>query len=225
MSIATLILGESGSGKTCSLRNLDPSKCLLIQPVAKPLPFRSGEWAKHIYVQSDSARIVNAMHKTKAEIVILDDFQYILANQFMARRNERGFDKFTDIGGAGFDIALAASQLAPEKRVYILGHTETDEAGNTRIKTLGRILSEKIVLEGMFTIVLRTIVDSGNGKYLFSTQNSGHDTVKSPMGMFESREIENDLASVDETIVSYYGLKPEDEPDGTLLTETETESE
>lgn len=213
MSIATLILGESGSGKTCSLRNLDPSKCLLIQPVAKPLPFRSGEWQKHIYVQSDSAKIVSAMRKTKAEIIILDDYQYILASQFMSRRNERGFDKFTDIGGSGYDIALAASQLEPQKRVYILGHTETDEAGNIRIKTLGRILSEKIVLEGMFTIVLRTNVDAGNGKYTFLTQNSGHDTVKSPMGMFESREIDNDLAQVDETIVSYYGLnEPETDP-------------
>ena len=221
MSYATLILGESGTGKTCSLRNLDPKKTLLIQPVRKPLPFRSKDWKEivskgdghNIFVCSDPAKIVKAMHSAPHEIVVIDDYQYILASMFMARRLEKGYDKFNDIGGAGFDIAKAASELGPDKRVYVLAHTTTDDLGNTRIKTLGKMLDDKIVVEGMFTTVLRTHVQDGH--YTFMTQNSGHDTVKSPMGLFSDSEIENDLNSVDALICEYYGIG-QDTPDGTL---------
>ena len=225
MSYATLVLGESGTGKTCSLRNLDPNDVLLIQPVRKPLPFRSKGWREFqantigdiknakgsILVCSDAKKICVAMRHTNKPIVVVDDWQYILASQFMARRNERGFDKFTDIGGAGFDIAQCASELAHNQRVYILAHTQTDEMGQIRIKTLGKLLDDKVVVEGMFTTVLRTHVDPGANKYVFTTQNNGHDTVKSPMGLFEANEIENDLAKVDATICDYYGIG-EDEP-------------
>ncbi len=210
MSTAILVLGESGSGKTASLRNFEPSKTLLIQPARKPLPFRSAQWREgkggNIFVCSDAKRIVEVMHKAPHEVIVVDDWQYLLAMQFMARRNEKGFDKFTDIGGAGFDVLKAASELAPNKRVYIIAHTQVDDFGNTRIKTLGRLLDDKIVPEGMFTIVLRTHVDAGSNRYCFTTRNSGHDTVKTPMGMFESSEIENDLALVDKVVVDYYGL-------------------
>lgn len=220
MSYGTLILGESGTGKTASLRNLNPEQVLLIQPVRKPLPFRSKGWREFeahtlgdiknatgsILVCNDAKKICTAMRHTSKEIVIVDDWQYILASQFMARRNEKSYDKFTDIGGAGWDIAQTASELAPHKRVYILAHTTTDDMGNTRIKTLGKLLDDKVVVEGMFTTVLRTHVDAGAGRYSFSTQNNGHDTVKSPMGMFESQTVENDLAEVDAVICDYYGI-------------------
>lgn len=213
MSYATLILGESGTGKTCSLRNLNPAECLLIQPTRKPLPFRSAGWREvikkgdggNIYVSDNSQKIMAAMLYTTAKIIVVDDFQYILANQFMSRRKEKSYDKFTDIGGAGFDIAKLSSELDFDKRVYILAHTQTDEFGKVRIKTLGKLLDDKIVLEGMFTTVLRTQVI--NGQYFFSTQNNGADTVKSPMGMFDSPDIENDLAAVDAAICDYYSIK------------------
>ena len=128
---------------------------------------------------------------------------------YMASRNVKGFDKFTEIGGAGFDIAKAASELGENKRVYVLAHTTSDEFGNTRIKTLGKLLDDKIVVEGMFTTVLRTHVE--NGRYLFSTQNSGSDTVKSPMGMFSEQYIENDLAAIDRVICDYYCITNEKE--------------
>lgn len=222
MSYACLVLGESGSGKTCSLRNFDPAKCLLIQPLRKPLPFRNNGWKEktpenptgNVYVTSNPSYILTAMRRTHADIVIVDDWQYILANQFMARRNEKSFDKFTDIGGVGFDVAKTASELAENKRVYVLAHTQTDEFGRVRIKTLGKLLDDKIVVEGMFTTVLRTHVENGN--YLFSTQNSGSDTVKSPMGMFNEQLIDNDLAAVDRTICEFYGL--ESSPSHTSLT-------
>jgi len=211
MSYATLILGESGTGKTCSLRNIDPSKTLLIQPVYKPLPFRSVNWKGHIYVSDNPGRIVDAMKRTKAEIIIVDDWQYVLSNMFMLKRNERGFDKFTEIAGAGFDICQTASQLGTSKRVYILAHTQTGEDGTTRIKTIGKLLDEKIVPEGMFTTVLRTLVNQDG--YFFRTQNSGADTVKSPLGLFEDPLIENDLALVDKAICDYYGIGQESDPD------------
>lgn len=212
MSIATLILGASGTGKTASLRNLDPTQCLLIQPVRKPLPFPAKGWAEirakgdgnNIYVTDDAAHIVSAMSKTNREIVIVDDWQYVLSFMFMRMRNLKGYDKFTDIGGAGFDIAKAASELGPNKRVYILAHSQTDDFGFTRIKTLGRMLDEKICVEGLFTTVLRTKVDQA--KYCLLTHNSGADTVKSPMGLFESDEIENDLALVDTKICQFYEI-------------------
>lgn len=208
MSFACLILGESGSGKTCSLRNIDPSKALLIQPIRKPLPFPSAGWTetgneRNVIVMSDPVAIIKVMNRTRKDIVIVDDWQYILASMFMAARDERGYDKFTRIGGAGFDLARAASELPAQKRVYVLAHTTTDEFG-THIKTLGKMLDDKIVVEGMFTTVLRTHVE--NGKYMFATQNSGSDTVKSPMGMFPETLIENDLAAVDRRICEYYGI-------------------
>lgn len=212
MSYACLILGESGTGKTCSLRNLDPKNTLLIQPVRKPLPFRSTGWKEikqkgdgnNILVCSNPQAIINCMHASPFDVIVVDDWQYILASMYMAARNVKGFDKFTEIGGAGFDIAKAASELGENKRVYVLAHTTSDEFGNTRIKTLGKLLDDKIVVEGMFTTVLRTHVE--NGRYLFSTQNSGSDTVKSPMGMFSEQYIENDLAAIDCVICDYYGI-------------------
>lgn len=217
MSYATLVLGESGTGKTCSLRNLDPKNTLLIQPVRKPLPFRSAGWKEikakgdgnNILVCSNPQAIINCMHASPFDVIVVDDWQYILASMYMAARNVKGFDKFTEIGGAGFDIAKAASELGENKRVYVLAHTTSDEFGNTRIKTLGKLLDDKIVVEGMFTTVLRTHVE--NGRYLFSTQNSGTDTVKSPMGMFSEQYIENDLAAIDRVICDYYGITNEKE--------------
>lgn len=217
MSYATLVLGESGTGKTCSLRNLDPKNTLLIQPVRKSLPFRSAGWKEikakgdgnNILVCSNPQAIINCMHASPFDVIVVDDWQYILASMYMAARNVKGFDKFTEIGGAGFDIAKAASELGENKRVYVLAHTTSDEFGNTRIKTLGKLLDDKIVVEGMFTTVLRTHVE--NGRYLFSTQNSGSDTVKSPMGMFSEQYIENDLAAIDRVICDYYGITNEKE--------------
>ena len=212
MSIATMILGESGTGKSASLRNLDPEQTLLIQSVRKPLPFRSKGWLPYnkatgkgsILTTDNPTHIEGAMRKIERPVVVLDDFQYVLANEFMRRSDEKGFDKFTEIGRHAWDLLNAASGLSDIRRVYILAHTDSDESGKTRMKTIGKLLNEKITPEGMVTIVLRTAVR--DGAYLFSTQNSGADTTKSPMGMFGEQFIENDLAAVDAAICDYYGL-------------------
>ena len=215
MSTASLILGESGTGKSSSLRNLDPANTLLIQPVKKPLPFRSLDWkylpaqTGNIYVSDSSDRIVSAMQKTRKEVIVIDDFQYVLSNEFMRRVTDvevgnAAFAKYNEIARHAWDVLMAASSLADNKRVYILSHTSTDDFGRTKIKTIGKLLDEKIVIEGLVTIVLKTTVM--NGQYLFSTRNSGSDTVKTPIGLFEDELIDNDLAVIDAKIFEYYGL-------------------
>jgi len=216
MAITTMILGESGTGKTTSLRNLDPAHTLLIQSVRKPLPFRSKDWKPatkdggSVFVTDISATIVNAMLRTKKEIIVIDDFQYLLANEFMRRVTDvetgnAAFAKYNEIARHAWDVLMSASSLPDHKRVYILSHTSTDDFGKTKIKTIGKLLDEKIVMEGLVTIVLKTVVQNGN--YLFSTRNSGADTVKSPIGLFDDELVENDLATVDASIFNYYGLQ------------------
>lgn len=213
MSIAVLVLGESGTGKSTSLRNMDPQQTLLIQAIRKPLPFRASGWKPYnkaaktgnIIVTDSATTIEKAMRALPHPVVVIDDWQYILANEFMRRSDEKGYEKFTEIGRHAWDILSAAADLAPDRRVYILAHTANDEFGNTKVKTIGRMLDEKITVEGMFSIVFRTHVTDGS--FYFSTKNSGRDTVKSPLGMFDEHFIDNDLAAVDAAICGYYGIE------------------
>jgi hypothetical protein len=213
MSISTVVLGESGTGKSASMRNLDPANTLLIQVVKKPLPFRSKGWSYfnaetnktgNIFVSDDWSMIAMIMRKTKRKVIVVDDFQYVLANEFMRRSEERGFDKFTEIAKHAWELFNAANSLPDDVRVYLLSHTATDDQGHTKIKTIGKLLDEKITPEGLFTIVLRTVVTDKD--YLFSTRNNGHDTVKTPIGLFDSERIPNDLAEVDAAISNFYEL-------------------
>lgn len=219
MSTATMILGQSGTGKSTSLRNLNPTDVLLIQAVKKPLPFRSANWRKcnradpegSILVTDNASVICGAMKRTPKPIIVIDDFQYILANEFMRRVLDKesgnaAFAKYNEIAHNAWQILMTAGQLADTTRVYILAHTQEDEQGNVKAKTIGKLLDEKITIEGLLTIVMRTRVI--NGQYLFSTQNSGSDTVKTPLGMFADEHIPNDLAAVDAAICDYYGIAP-----------------
>lgn len=205
MAEKVLIMGESGTGKSTSLRNLDPDKVAIINPVGKPLPFRGGKAFDKLNGETDADKICDYMKKKAREgkkIIVVDDFQYILAVPFMSRIKETGWDKFNDFGSNYFNIIEVCKELPDDVIVYYLTHTDTLDNGITTVKLIGKVLREKITIEGLFTIVLRTGVSEG--KYYFYTQNSGKDTVKSPMGMFDSFSVENDLAYVDAKIRNYY---------------------
>lgn len=210
MSIAALILGESGTGKSTSLRNMNPAETLLIQTISKPLPFRNKEWKPlsrdggNIIVSADHLQIIGAMEKTTRPVIVVDDFQYLMATQFMARVHEKGYDKFNDIAKFYYEVLKKAAELPPHKRVYLMSHTDTDERGLIQAKTIGKLVREKLTVEGFVSIVLRTHVI--NGRYVFSTRNSGNDTTKTPMDMFAEEHIDNDLNAVDKCVVEFYNL-------------------
>lgn len=215
MGTATLILGDSGTGKSTSLRNLNPEEVILVKAVGKPLPFKSRDWApwdaaqkKGTVVNTDKWEFIVGVIKKAREygkrIVVIDDFQYVMSNEFMRRSDEKSFDKFTEIGRHAWEVIKAAQDAPDDLRVYFLAHTEETAMGRVKMKTIGKMLDEKITVEGMFTIVLRTL--TRDDQFFFTTKNNGADTVKSPMGMFDANEIDNDLAFVDATICDYWGL-------------------
>jgi hypothetical protein len=203
MATVTLILGKSGSGKSTSLRNMVSTDTALIQVIKKPLPFKGAtNWQP--YVTDDHASIIGASKKTKRKVIVIDDYQYVLANEFMRRSQEKGFEKFNDIGRHTWDVFDALLKLPDDVRVYILSHTEESEAGQIKMKTIGKMLDDKITLEGMVTICLRAVVQ--DGRHFFATRNNGSDTTKAPMGMFDDDLIDNDLAAVDAAICDYYQI-------------------
>lgn len=206
MSMATkvLILGSSGSGKSASLRNFDPEEVLVINSAGKPLPFRNHFETVTPAFNKMTSDVIKAMDNTKKKVIIIDDAQYIMSFQYMRRIKENGWDKWNDIQGDFFNIIQHCDELPADTIVYILSHIQRDEEGFEKIKTMGKMLDEKITLEGLFTVVLKTSV--ADGQYCFITQNSGKDTVKSPIGMFDSYAIDNDLKYVDTKIRNYYEI-------------------
>ncbi|WP_270433502.1 AAA family ATPase [Anaerostipes hominis (ex Lee et al. 2021)] len=201
MGLPVLILGESGTGKSASMRNFKKGELALVNVAGKPLPFKG----KFDSIQSEDYReIKKFMQSTKAKTIVVDDAQYIMAFGYMRRIKENGWDKFNEIQSDFFNLIDLTKELPDDVLVYFLSHLETKDDGRQKIKTIGKMLDEKITVEGMFTTVLKTYVS--DGKYFFTTQNSGMDTVKSPMGMFPASVIDNDLKYVDEKIRNYYEI-------------------
>ena len=207
MGIPVMILGESGTGKSASLRNFQPGEVAIINVAGKPLPFRT---RLKTYISDDYNQVTAAIRGCVgkgAKSIVIDDSQYLMADEFMRRAKENGFQKFTDIGKNYFDLISLVKTLPDDRIVYFLSHLTTDDQGRERCKTIGKLLDEKITVEGLFTIVLKTQVKDGH--YYFSTQNNGMDTVKSPIGMFEDSLTENDLKTIDLTIREYYNTEEE----------------
>lgn len=199
------ILGRSGTGKSYSIRNFPKDKVAVINVQGKVLPFK-GSGSIEQTPTDNSANIMKALdiyaHDYKS--IVIDDYQYVMSNEFMRRSSEKGYDKFTEIARHAWDIANKVRELPDDVIVYIMCHTDRDDEGNEKIKTIGKLLDEKICLEGLSTIVLKTNVS--DGQYTFLTQNNGKDTVKSPFGMFPTYAIDNDLWYVDQKIRNYYEL-------------------
>lgn len=203
MGIPILILGHSGSGKSTSLRNFRSTEITHINVMGKPLPFK-GRFINT--VNSDKYDVITAALKSmETKIAVIDDAQYLMANEFMRRAMERGYDKFTEIANNFWTLVNdVITELPFDVTVYFLMHIDRDDSGNEKVKTIGKLLDEKITVEGMFTVVLKSIVK--DGVYSFTTQSNGHDTVKSPLGMFPTYQIDNDLKAVDDIIRKFWEL-------------------
>lgn len=208
MGIPVLILGESGSGKSSSLRNFEPDDVSIFNVAAKPLPFR-----KRLPMKSTAnyEEIKACIHQSQKKAFVIDDSQYLMCFQSFARAKETGFGKFTDFALNFYDLVqFVIKGTPPDVLVYFLHHTETDgNTGKVKAKTMGKMLDSQLTLEGLFAIVLLCVTDGT--KHSFVTQSDGFTTAKSPMEMFPD-VIDNDLKMVDQTIREYYGfIKNENE--------------
>lgn len=205
MGIPVLVLGESGSGKSTSLRNFEADEIGVLNVAGKPLPFRK---LLPVIQTANYETIKRVLARQKFKSYVIDDSQYLLAFEFFDRAMEKGYDKFTQMAVNFRDlIRFVAEDTPADCIVYFLHHTEETQSGALKAKTIGKMLDEKLTVEGLFSVVLLARV--GKDKYSFQTQSQGISTAKSPMGMFEA-EIDNDLKFVDTTIREYWGLKKED---------------
>lgn len=202
MGIPVLILGESGSGKSASLRNFDPEDVSIFNVAAKPMPFRKKLPMK---ATSDYSAIMSCIAKSNKKAFVIDDSQYLMCFESFRKAKDTGFGKFTDIALNFYNLVqFVITQTAPDVIVYFLQHTETDSnTGKVKAKTMGKMLDNQLTLEGLFSIVLMCITDGK--KHNFVTQSDGYTTCKSPMEMFPE-VIDNDLKAVDQTIREYYEL-------------------
>lgn len=203
MGIPVLILGESGSGKSASLRNFSPDEVVIYNVAGKPLPFRNG--TKMMRADNPTyAQIFGSLAKNKVRRYIIDDSQYLLCFELFDRSGENGYTKFTEMAKHFYDlIQTVIRKLPSDTIVYFLHHTE--QVGDKyKAKTIGKMLDEKLTVEGLFSIVL--MAKNIDGKHFFLTQSDGSDTVKTPMEMFPEAEIDNDLKLVDKTIREYYRI-------------------
>lgn len=201
MAVLVMIYGQSGTGKSTSLRNFTNDEVAVINVSRKPLPFKS----KLTTYDTDSyAKISSALGKIERKSIVIDDATYLMVNEFMRTAKLTGYQKYTDMAFNFNSLVAQASQLANDKIVYFLGHSDLKDDGTEHFKTVGKMLDNYVTVEGKFTIVLKTVVQ--DGKYYFATHNSGQDTVKSPLGMFENNYVDNDLKEVDAIIREYYGI-------------------
>ena len=207
MAFPVLIIGESGTGKSTSIRNMDKETTFIFQVIKKPLPFKNGKEFK-TYVTDSYDKIKAGINKiinseeNKVTDVIIDDTQYLMANEFMRRAKETGFAKFTEIGEHFWDLITFINNIEKPINFYLLSHSEDIENGKTKMKTIGKLLDDKITIEGLFTVVIRT--EKNDSNYVFRVKNSGFDTVKTPMGMFEEEMIENDLVLIKNAMEAYF---------------------
>lgn len=203
MGIPVLILGESGSGKSASLRNFEPEDVSVFNVAAKPMPFRK---KLPTMATSDYNAIQASILKSQKKAFVIDDSQYLMCFESFTKAKDTGYGKFTDMALHFYNLVqFVIRQTPPDVVVYFLHHTEADtNTGKVKAKTLGKMLDSQLTLEGLFAIVLMCTTDGKN--HSFVTQSDGFTTAKSPMEMFSSVSIDNDLKMVDQTIREYYEL-------------------
>ena len=207
MGLPILIMGKSGSGKSASLRNFKSNEIGIINVLGKALPFKND--FKYI-ISDDYAKIKQALLSAKVDTLIIDDAGYLMTNAFMVgqstKKGNAVFEFYSQLATNFWELIEYIQHTLPENKiVYLTMHEDTDELGEVKPKTIGRMLDEKVNIPGMFTIVLRAMRD--NGKYVFRTQSNGFDVSKSPIGMFDGEIIDNDLKMVNDTIKKYYKME------------------
>lgn len=212
MAIPVLIIGKSGSGKSASMRNCVGKSFSLINVLKKPLPFRG---AIPTIQTDDYNYIMRAMQSSQAKSIVIDDAGYLITNHFMrghstASKGNGVFALYNDLGDQYWKLVqFVVNNLPEDKIVYFMMHEDKNDFGDVKPKTIGKMLDEKVCLEGLFTIVLRCITDGD--RHLFITQSADGAVSKSPMGMFPELEIDNDLYMVDQIIREYYGFDKAEE--------------
>lgn len=209
MGIPVLIIGKSGSGKSASFRNFTPDQLGIINVEGKPLPFRS-EFKTYNVDKYDL--VMNALVKSTRPSMVIDDAGYLITNSFMRGHSSAGtgnaiFSFYNNIADQFWNlITFIKSSAIPENRiVYVVMHEDQNDLGQIKPKTIGKLLDEKVCVEGMFTIVIRSVYH--DGQYFFRTKTDGFDICKTPIGMFETEEIDNDTKVVDDAIREYYGIQ------------------
>ena len=206
MGIAVLILGESGSGKTYSLKHMDPEKVGVFSVRKGTLPFPEGKSFK-IAKKATYEVIYKVLKNPTMKTYVVDDSQYLMVNEYFRKANDSGYQKYTSIGKNFSDLLEYIAYSVPDDVVvYFLHHSQTTSDGKVKAKTVGQMLDNYLTLEGCVDVVLLAQTD-GQTHY-FMTQSDGSNTAKSPEGMFELK-IPNDLAFVNDRIREYYGLDEE----------------
>jgi hypothetical protein len=207
MSVAVLIIGKSGSGKSTSFRNFKEDELAVINVENKPLPFRKA--FESIRATDNYEIIKSCLSKTRKKSIAIDDASYLIVNQFMRGHSSIGkgngvFALYNDLGDQFWKLVEHIKSLPGDRIVYVIMHEEQTDYGTIKPKTIGKMLDEKVCIEVLFTIVLRSMYIDGN--YVFRTKTDGNDPSKAPMDMFNDEYIPNDLRAVDETIRAYYGI-------------------
>lgn len=207
MAQVAMIIGKSGSGKSTSMRNFAKDELALINVNKKPLPFK-GKFDSTLET-TNYEQIEKAIFSTQKKAIVIDDAGYLITNQFMMGHGENKgnavFELYNSLADNFYKlIKFCQEKVNDEKIVYFVMHEDKNEFGDVKPKTIGKLLDEKVCVEGLFTIVLRA--ECKEGKYIFHTKTDGSDVTKTPMGLFESETIPNDLKEVDKTIREYYDL-------------------
>ena len=210
MAEQILVLGKSGSGKSTAIESLDPKTTGIINIVGKALPFKG--WAKNYNLDNSNYIVTQdypTVHKAidylegkNKEVIIIDDAQYLMSGEFMDKVNIQGWDKYNSMASNFYKLIQKIKKSKCD--IIILTHLEENEQGKQKIKTIGKLLDDKIVIEGLFTIVLYAEgrIEGGKVTKHFRTQALGDDTCKSPRGMFDL-EIPNDLKYVLDKVKEY----------------------
>lgn len=218
MGTPVLILGDSGAGKSYSLRNFTPDEVILLQCIPKMLPYRATGWKLNGKELPDGSvqrgniirfdawdavlDSINRMVLSKSRrVLVIDDFQVVMQHENMMRAYQTGYQKYTEMADHVWQIIMAATRLPDDFRVYFLAHTEESD-GKIRMKTTGKMLNEKLTPEGYFSIVLRAI--KKDGKHVFLIKGDDNDTAKAPPDLFPGlTEMDNDLKAVDVAITEF----------------------